>query len=222
MTPFASPISEGGPGCGAAPREKADGFTSLTMTVQIHLPRVTCRDGIQSYYETRIIPHIVPQPAQFHDHRDGSSGALGPPAHSIARARWCRSLVPPQSDMARVARRALSAGSPLRWRGAYWRCMSALAGRTMACLAKEREGRPVVVFGAMLTVIGLATCAYAWWVRQTGLRAQGVAKRRKGDEVRAVCVAARAPMRLSWAIEAEASSGPLPVSAAAPWIGLAS
>jgi hypothetical protein len=24
--PFASPISEGGPGCGAAPREKADGF----------------------------------------------------------------------------------------------------------------------------------------------------------------------------------------------------
>jgi len=167
-------------------------------------------------------PAYVPQPAQFHDHRDGSSGAPGPPAHSIARARWCRSLVPPQSDMARVARRALSAGGPLRWRGAYWRCMSALAGRTMACLAKEREGRPVVVFGAVFAVIGLATFAYAWWVRQAGLRAQGVAKRRKGDEVRAVCVAARAPMRLSWAIEAEASSGPLPVSAAAPWIGLAS
>src|SRR5215510_4046721 len=122
----------------------------------------------------------------------------------------------------RIARRALSAGSPLRWRGAYWRCMSALAGRTMACLAKEREGRPVVVFGAVFAVIGRATFAYAWWVRQAGLRAQGVAKRRKGDEVRAVCVAARAPMRLSCAREAEASSGPLPVSAAAPWIGLAS
>src|SRR5215813_3582421 len=62
MTPFASPISEGGPGCGAAPREKADGFTSLTTTVQIHLPRVTCRDGIQSYYEARIIPHMSRSP----------------------------------------------------------------------------------------------------------------------------------------------------------------
>src|SRR5215467_11621805 len=121
----------------------------------------------------------------------------------------------------RIACRALSAGSPLRWRGAYWRCMSALAGRTMACLAKEREGRPVVVFGAVFAVIGLATCAYAWWVRQTGLRAQGVAKRRKGEEVPAVCAAARAPMRLSCAREVEASSGPLPVSAAAPRMGLA-
>src|SRR5262249_14916140 len=187
MTPFASPISEEGPGCGAAPREKADGFTSLTMTVQIHLPRVTCRDGIQSYYETRIIPHIAPQPAQFHDHRDGSSGALGPPAHSIARARWCRSLVPPQSDMARVARRALSAGGPLRWRGAYWRCMSALAGRTMACLAKERGGRPVGGVGAVFSVIGLGTFAYAWWVRQAGPRGPGGAKRREGDGGPAGC-----------------------------------
>ena len=148
------------------------------------------------------------------------SGAPGPPAHGSARARWCRSLVPPQSGMAQIARRALSAGGPLRWRGAYWRCMSALAGRTMACLAQEREGRTVVVFGAVVTVIGLATFADLWWVRQTGLRAQGVAKRREGDEVPAVCVAARAPMRLSCAREVEASSEPLPVSAAAPWIGL--
>src|SRR5262249_20143190 len=107
-------------------------------------------------------PAYVPQPAQFHDHRDGSSGAPGPPAHSIARARWCRSLVPPQSDIAQVARRALSAGGPLRWRGAYW-CMSALASRTMACLAKERAGRTVVVFGAVFAVVGLATFAYVWW-----------------------------------------------------------
>jgi hypothetical protein len=92
----------------------------------------------------------------------------------------------PQSGIAQIARRALSAGGPLRWRGAYWRCMSALAGRTMACLAKEREGRAVVVFGAVVTVIGLATFAYLWWARWTGLRAQGVAKRRDGEEVPAV------------------------------------
>src|SRR5262249_12634740 len=204
MTPFASPISEGGPGCGAAPREKADGFTSLTMTVQIHLPRVTCRDGIQSYYEARIIPHIVPQPAQFHDHRDGSSGALGPPAHSIARARWCRSLVPPQSDIAQVARRALSAGGPLRWRGAYW-CMSALASRTMACLAKERAGRTVVVFGAVFAVVGLATFAYVWWcARSACVPRCGEAPGRR----RSSCSLRRGatPMRLSWARDVEALS----------------
>ena len=76
----------------------------------------------------------------------------------------------------------------------------------MACLAKEREGRTVVVFGAVFTVIGLATFAYVRWVRQTGLRARGVAKRREGEEVPAVCVAARAPMRLSWTREVEALS----------------
>ena len=84
--------------------------------------------------------------------------------------------------------------------------MSALAGRTMAPLAKEREGRTVVVFGAVFTVIGLATFAYVRWVRQTGLRARGVAKPRDGEEVPPVCVAVRAPMRLSWAREVEALS----------------
>jgi hypothetical protein len=122
--------------------------------------------------------------------------------------------------MAQMARRALSAGGPLRWRGAYWRCMSALAGRAMACLAKEREGRTVVVFGAVFSVTGRATFAYVRWVRRTGLRARGVAKRQEGEEVPAVCVAARAPLRLSGAREVEASSEPLPVGAAARWMGL--
>jgi len=78
----------------------------------------------------------------------------------------------------------------------------------------------VVMFGAVFTVIGLVALAYVCWVRQTGLRAQGVAKRREGEEVPAVCVAARAPMRLCCAREVQASSEPLPVSAAAAWIGL--
>ena len=46
---------------GSASRESRR-LTSLTMTVQIHLPRVTCRDGIQSYYEARIIPHMSRSP----------------------------------------------------------------------------------------------------------------------------------------------------------------
>jgi Protein of unknown function (DUF3592) len=51
--------------------------------------------------------------------------------------------------------------------------MSALADRTMACLAKQREARTVVVFGAVFTVIGLATLARVCWIRQTGVRVQG-------------------------------------------------
>src|SRR5215468_5402264 len=91
---FRFAISEGGPGCGAAPREKADGF---------YIPDHDGSDPLTSCDLPRWHPVLlrgedhpayVPQPAQFHDHRDGSSGAPGPPAHSIARARWCRSLVP--------------------------------------------------------------------------------------------------------------------------------
>src|SRR5215470_8126173 len=51
-----------GRGAGQRLARKPTAFTSLTMTVQIHLPRVTCRDGIQSYYEARIIPHMSRSP----------------------------------------------------------------------------------------------------------------------------------------------------------------
>jgi hypothetical protein len=61
MTPFASPISEGGPGCGAAPREKADGFTDhdrCDRRTAVRLGKHACPGS-----GLRARPTYIPRPA---------------------------------------------------------------------------------------------------------------------------------------------------------------